>query len=148
MAVEISVRPAEPADAEPVSVLMVELGYSGDARLYRDRLRDFAASPDDHVLVATAGDQVIGAVSLHFMPFFHLAGRICRLTAFVVAEGQRGRGAGRRLVAAAEDLARAHGCVRLDVTSGERPARAGAHAFYGRMGFERLATRYFVKRIG
>ncbi len=56
------------------------------------------------------------------------AGRIADLMTRV-----RGSGAGRALVAAAEDLASRWGCVAVEVTSARH--RADAHAFYAAVGF-------------
>ena len=64
------------------------------------------------------------------------AGDICRLTALVVAERVRGQGVGRQLVAEVEDYARNTGCVRVEVTSNAK--RAKAHDFYQALGYTRL----------
>jgi GNAT superfamily N-acetyltransferase len=66
------------------------------------------------------------------------------LTALVVREDTRGRGVGRALVAAVEHWARERGAGRVVVTTALR--RAGAHAFYERLGFEFTGRRY-VKSI-
>ena len=57
------------------------------------------------------------------------------LGSLVVEPAHRGAGAGRRLVAAAEDWARRAGLAALRVRS--RTTRDGADAFYRRLGFRR-----------
>ena len=47
----------------------------------------------------------------------------------------RTRGRGRR-------AARVAGCRYLEVTSGERPGREAAHAFYDALGLEQVSRRY------
>jgi len=57
----------------------------------------------------------------------------------VVAEGQRSFGAGARLLAAAEDWARKHGCKSMSVRS--NVIRERAHKFYERHGYEHYKTQ-------
>jgi GNAT superfamily N-acetyltransferase len=57
----------------------------------------------------------------------------------VVAEGQRSLGAGARLLAAAEDWARKHGCKSMSVRS--NVIRDRAHQFYERNGYEHYKTQ-------
>ena len=72
----------------------------------------------------------------------HEDGSWCRLSALVVGEQSRRAGIGRKLVAAVEERARAAGCRYLEVTSGERPEREAAHAFYEAIGLEQVSRRY------
>jgi GNAT superfamily N-acetyltransferase len=57
----------------------------------------------------------------------------------VVAEAQRSLGAGVRLLAAAEDWARKHGCASMSVRS--NVIRERAHKFYERNGYEHYKTQ-------
>src|SRR6267154_4044006 len=57
----------------------------------------------------------------------------------VVAEGQRSLGAGARLLAAAENWARKHGCKNMSVRS--NVIRERAHKFYERDGYEHYKTQ-------
>ncbi|MCM8733589.1 GNAT family N-acetyltransferase [Azospirillum sp. A1-3] len=68
---------------------------------------------------------------------FHAGTRFARLTSFAVAPGNRGQGIGRRLLAALEEAAAAHGCVgiRLEV----RADNAAAIALYIAAGYRRFA---------
>jgi len=52
----------------------------------------------------------------------------------------RGRGVGRALVSAAEEVLAGEGCGLLEITSNVR--RADAHAFYERLGYERTSFRF------
>ena len=63
-----------------------------------------------------------------------------QLTLLVVASDVRGTGAGRSLVSAAEAWAQQRGATRLVVTTAVH--RAGAHAFYERLGYELTGRRY------
>lgn len=66
------------------------------------------------------------------------------LMTLVVREDTRGQGVGRALIAAVEQWARDRGAARVLVTTALR--RAGAHAFYEKLGFEFTGRRY-VKSI-
>ena len=91
-------------------------------------------------LVARDDGGILGVATVHELTVLHAGGRLAQLTLLVVATPARRRGVGRRLVAAAEEWARARGCVRMVVASGLQ--RADAHAFYERLGFEHSARRY------
>ncbi len=136
---DAEIRRAEPRDAEPVAGLLAQLGYPVSPALIADKLAALAGSEADCVLVAVAGDAVIGCISLHALPLFHAAGRLGRITSLVVDAGRRSRGTGGALVAAAEAWFAAAGCVKCEVTSGD--ARADAHRFYARHGYLRDGRR-------
>jgi GNAT superfamily N-acetyltransferase len=57
----------------------------------------------------------------------------------VVKEGHRSLGAGARLIEAAEDWARKHGCKNMSVRS--NVIRERAHLFYQRNGYEHYKTQ-------
>ena len=98
----------------------------------------------DQVFVALIDSQVVGVVSLHILPLFHEEGDLCRITALVVSKSHRRQGIGGKLMEFAEDFARSNGCIRMEVTPGER--RADAQAFYGRLGYKEVSRR-FMKSI-
>ncbi|CAO3406698.1 GNAT family N-acetyltransferase [Azospirillum largimobile] len=69
---------------------------------------------------------------------FHAGTPFARLTSFAVAPDSRGRGIARRLLAALEDAAAAHGCagLRLEV----RADNGAAIALYTAAGYRRFAV--------
>ena len=78
-------------------------------------------------------------IAVHVCPFFERDGSWARIVALVVAEQARDRGVGARLLVSAESFARSRGCLRMEVTSGDR--RLDAHGFYRRHGFVDQAGR-------
>ena len=72
---------------------------------------------------------------------------ISRIERLVVDPSQRRAGTGRALLAAADQLGRAWGCLQIEVTS--KRSRAGAHAFYRRLGFADACERSgrFIKEL-
>ena len=144
----IAVREAVAADAAEVARLLAQLGHPQPAGDPAARLADFLRQ-GERVLVAarapsTPGSPLVGAVTLHVMPVMHRAGPIGRLTAVIVDEGARGKGAGRALVAAAEAALREQGCAMIEITSNRK--RTDAHAFYEGLGYTVTSFR-FAKQI-
>ena len=136
------IREAGPADAPAVSALLTELGYPEDLAQVAARVEELGRDPASLLLVAEADGDVVGLASATTIPLLHEDGRLCRLSALVVTEKRRRGGAGRRLVEEVEARARTRGCRYLEVTSGERPERAAAHAFYEVLGLEQVSKRY------
>jgi GNAT superfamily N-acetyltransferase len=139
--VPITVRPAVPADLERLVELMeagsLEPGREDPADLpaYRAALDEIQAHPPSDVLVAVAGDQVVGVCQ--FIVFRHLqrrGGRCAELESMHVHPDWRSRGVGGVLLEEAVARARAAGCFRVQLTS--NVARVDAHRFYERHGFE------------
>ncbi len=103
------------ADRQAIVALMAALDYAGTEDFIEARLAQLLAHPDAALLVAAAGDDVLGVLSLHFLPQLALAGDICRISYFCVDDRARGAGVGQRLLAEGEALARQRGCDRLEV---------------------------------
>ena len=139
------VRAATPADVPELARLLAQLGYPAEDAVLADRLAKFGAA-GEVALVADDGPDdgrrrhLLGAITVHVTPVLHRAGPVGRLTALVVEAEARGRGVGRALVAAAEELLAARGCVLIEVTSNRR--RTDAHAFYERLGYAQTSLRF------
>jgi GNAT superfamily N-acetyltransferase len=140
----VSVRGAGPADAPAIAGLLAELGYPTSPADVGGRLAELEASGRSAALVAEHADEVAGVLTLHTVPVLHEPGDWCRVTVLVVGAAARRRGLGRALVAEAEAMARARGCVRIEVTSALH--RAGAHELYRSMGFGRV-SEHFLKTL-
>jgi GNAT superfamily N-acetyltransferase len=138
----VTVRDAQPEDAPGLAHLLAELGYPDDEERALARARAVGSHPGSFLLVAEDGGQLAGLASATVVPLLHEDGSWCRLSALVVAERHRRRGVARALVAETERRARDAGCRYLEVTSGERPGREAAHAFYESLGLEQVSRRY------
>jgi len=136
---DVAVRPASQPDAARLAELLTELGYPVGTDEVCDRLVYWLPDPASRVLVAERGGRVVGCISVHAIPFLERTGRWLRIDSLVVDAGQRRTGTGRALLDAAEALARAWGCLRIEVTS--KRSRAGAHAFYRSQGFIDVCDR-------
>lgn len=136
------VRQARCDDALAVAELLTALGYPSTVAQIERRIADCIASEDTAVFVAESARRVVGVISFHCIPLFHADGTLGRITSLVVAPDFRGRGIGRLLVSATEQFGWAHGCIRIEVTSGDH--RPDAHAFYEHLGYA-FDCRRFVK---
>jgi GNAT superfamily N-acetyltransferase len=144
---QLLLRSAQPRDAPAVGSLLAELGYPQQRETLPARIAAFADTPTDAVLVAAAGDQVVGVACLHVTAFFHEEGPgRARLTALVVHPAHRGDGVGGRLLQAAEAAARARGCTVLELTSSAH--REAAHRFYLAAGYDDVPHRFMKKLDG
>ncbi|MGC1307815.1 MAG: GNAT family N-acetyltransferase [Phormidesmis sp.] len=110
-----------------------------------ERLRQLIARPDALLLVATheAGD-LVGLVSLHFIPQLGLAKDFCRISYFCVSQQSRSLGMGRMLEERVVERAKAKGCDRIEVHCHSRRDRA--HKFYFRQGYVE-DPKYLLKNI-
>ena len=140
-----TIRTAHKSDAETISKLLTSLGYTGTQSFIHNRIVQLLAHPDETLLVATIGADVVGVLSLHFIPQLALAGDFCRISYFCVDESIRGAGIGAALEARATELARVRGCDRIEVHCHSR--RVDAHRFYARQGYTE-SPKYLIKSLG
>lgn len=130
--VDLMIRTATVDDALPVAGMLRELGYEQDGDV-GDRLRWWTDDPASHVLVAGAGDELVGVLALRVTPRFERGGWWAQIVALVTRRAARRQGVGRRLVREAEAMAAAAGCDTMILSSSRE--RAGAHAFYRSLGY-------------
>ncbi|MBB1594226.1 GNAT family N-acetyltransferase [Achromobacter sp. UMC46] len=141
----MQIRTATTEDSAAIAALLTQLDYPGTASFVPQKISQLAAHSDARLLVAEdEAGQLLGFIGLHFMIQLALPGDFCRITYFCVSDQARSAGVGRQLEAAAEELARARGCDRIEVHCHER--RTDAHRFYYRQGYEE-SPKYLMKRL-
>jgi histone acetyltransferase (RNA polymerase elongator complex component) len=140
---QVVVRPAAEADAAAISALLNELGYSLDVTQVRNNITLLSVSSSDAIFVAEAASTVVGVLSFHIMPLFHVVGNLGRISSLVIGSQWQRHGVGRKLIEVAEEFGWSHGCQRIEVTSGDH--RTGAHEFYQKLGYQ-IDERRFIKR--
>jgi GNAT superfamily N-acetyltransferase len=135
----LKIRRAKTGDVPRIAVLSGELGYPATAARIRKRLLGIKPASLHAVFVADAPEGgVIGWVHVSKQPLLEEEIR-AEVNGLVVAEGRRSLGAGARLLGAAEDWARKHGCKSMSVRS--NVIRERAHKFYERHGYEHYKTQ-------
>src|SRR6266508_5447325 len=103
--------------------------------------------PDAVALVAEMGGAVVGFMDIEFRTWLNFTAPQAWTPDPVVADGARGRGIGRALLARAEEIARDRGCWSMALESAAW--RELAHAFYTSHGWKetgRAFTRMLTER--
>ena len=137
----VRIRKARRSDAERIAQLSGELGYPATAGQIATRLRQLKPASKHAVFVAECSDTTVGLVGWLHVSVSHLLESDIRaeVNGLIVAEGQRSAGAGAKLLEAAEEWARRHGCQGMNVRS--NVLRERAHGFYERNGYEHYKTQ-------
>ncbi len=128
------VRPATLGDLDAL-VALEHAAFATD-RAERRAIRHAIRSATMDVMVALIdGDMLVGAAVLER----RRASRIARLASIAVDPNRGGLGLGGRLLEAAEEMARAHGCERLRLEV--RGDNGAGIRLYERRGYTRFAIR-------
>jgi GNAT superfamily N-acetyltransferase len=136
---DLKIRLAKIGDAARLADLSTQLGYPATPDQIRKRLRGIRPAAQHAVLVAETKEAgVIGWLHVSKQPLLESDIR-AEVNGLVVAEDHRSLGAGARLLVAAEDWARRHGCRGMSVRS--NVIRERAHQFYLRNGYEHFKTQ-------
>ena len=137
------IRDVEDSDAPALARLLGQLGYPTGVEAVLRRLERLRDSPTDRLFVAELDGEVVGLAGIHVSPSLEYDRDAAKVSAIVVDERHRRAGAGRALLAAVEEEARARGCELVFLTTAER--RHDAHAFYRRLGWEETGRRFAKK---
>jgi GNAT superfamily N-acetyltransferase len=135
-----TIREAAPADEPALAALLGQLGYPAAPGAVRGRLAGLLGRDDYAVYLAELDGAPCGLGCAHVLPVLHSDAPLALITALVVDEEARGSGVGRALVERLETFARSQHCGRIIVTTASQ--RAGAHAFYDRLGYDYTGRRY------
>ena len=139
-AISIEVRDAHSSDATALARLCTQLGYPADVADMPGRLERLRADSKARAFVAVTVGEVVGMATVHLRDVMNHDAPIAQLTLLVVDENARAKGIGRALVERAETWAQERGARRMAVTTALD--RAGAHAFYERVGYSHTGRRY------
>jgi GNAT superfamily N-acetyltransferase len=134
-----NLRAARAEDSAAIARLSTQLGYPVTAERISARIANALRDPSSAVVVAeTPSGEVVGFVHLLHQFLIESDPRV-EIGALVVDETHRGAGVGRTLMARAEKWARGRGCHCVNLRS--NVIRAGAHAFYERIGYRHYKTQ-------
>jgi ribosomal protein S18 acetylase RimI-like enzyme len=101
---------------------------------YHEAFDAIERDPNNQILVATIAERVVGTLQLTYTPSLSYQGGWRATVESVRADSAlRGQGIGTRLMERAIELARAKGCVLMQLTT--HKSRTEAHRFYDRLGF-------------
>lgn len=136
-------------DEVPAIVRMLADDGLGRGREQTDDLKPYYAAydamandPNNLLLVAESGGEIVGTLQLTFIPgLARKAAKRAQIEAVRVSSRHRSEGFGQRMFEAVIDLARQEGCALVQLTTDKK--RPDAHRFYERLGF--VATHEGMK---
>jgi ribosomal protein S18 acetylase RimI-like enzyme len=138
-------REAREADLPSILALLAddplgkyrEMALPGDAELpegYRAAFAAIDADPRNMLIVGERDGAIVGCLQLTFIPgLTYQGGERALVEGVRVSAAMRGRGLGKAMMAHAIALAKARGCVLMQLTTDKR--RAEAQDFYRQLGF-------------
>jgi GNAT superfamily N-acetyltransferase len=138
-----AIRRALREDAPALVSLSEQLGYPTTAEEIEGRLASILADPDQIVLVAEAGGQVIAWIQGATVQTVQ-SERSVEILGLVVERDRRGGGVGRELLGRVETWAREKGARRMTLRS--NVIRTRAHAFYQGIGYEITKTQHAFRK--
>jgi GNAT superfamily N-acetyltransferase len=114
---------------------------------YHEAFDAIERDPNNEILVATIDDRVVGTLQLTYTPSLSYQGGWRATVESVRADSAlRGQGIGTKLMEHAIEMARAKGCVLMQLTT--HKSRTDAHRFYHRLGFvaEHVGMKLMLRR--
>lgn len=141
------IRAALATDARDLVGLFADWDHPQPEPVIETILAEWARRDDRLILVAVDGEDLAGLAAVASLPHLSRPGSSARLVGLVVDAAHRRRGVARRLLGAAEDLARGWGCDQMELTSAR--IRPEAHAFYPALGYEETSGHHarYVKKL-
>ncbi len=139
----ITLRRARPADVDQIVRLSNAGGPDGNPKKhlpdplpsgYHEAFLRIDQDPNQHLMVATIDDTIVGTFHLSFLTYLEGAGQYdCQIESIHVSKAWQNQGIGTQMMAWAINTANERSCRRLQLTSNKH--RKAAHRFYERMGF-------------
>jgi GNAT superfamily N-acetyltransferase len=140
----MKIRIATYHDAPIIKSLMSALGYKTTMSVLISQL-EFLFDRDDHqVFVCELNKDVVGFISIHFLPQLACEGKLVFISYLSVDETVRDQGIGKALEQYVTELARKRACDRIQVHCSEW--RTPVHQFYIEQGYQEY-PKYFTKRL-
>jgi GNAT superfamily N-acetyltransferase len=133
---EIQIRLANDTDVDAILELIQGDAFVFEAGTHQDYARAFAevtAHPDNELVVATLGSEIVGTLQLTFIPGLGIRRRAL-VESVRVRDDLRNLRIGTRLMEWVLDRARARKCSLVQLTT--NVARKDAQRFYQRLGFQ------------
>lgn len=141
----MEIREARPDDWTAAAALLAELGRpdvlgGGSAEEHERAFEAYLGRHDTVALVAEDEGAIVGFVDMEYRSRLNFSSPQAWIPDLIVTERARSRGAGRALLATAEERAHTHGCFALTLESATWRKRA--HAFYEREGMKYVSASF------
>ncbi|QXR20201.1 GNAT family N-acetyltransferase [Acinetobacter variabilis] len=123
-------------DLHDVHQLTIQLGYPSTLEKIKQRWEYLHQDSHYQTLVIKQDSHVIGYAGFIQEYTWEFDGGYLRIQAFVIDQAHRGKGIGKQLMAAIEQIAKEQGFKMIQLNSGNREERYPAHTFYQGLGFD------------
>jgi ribosomal protein S18 acetylase RimI-like enzyme len=143
MAADISFRPAAEEDLDSIVAMLADDVLGKKRERYEQPLPEsyikafeaIASDPNNELIVACSGKEVIGVLQITFTPYItHQGGWRATIEGVRTSASVRGRGVGTELIKWAIQRAEERGCHLVQLTTDKE--RPDALRFYERLGFK------------
>jgi len=138
------IRHATYKDAPAIKLLLDGLGYKTSTSLLIDQLELKFGKDGHEVFVYELKREVVGFVSVHFMPQLAFDGGLVFISYLSVDESVKGQGVEKALEEYVVKEARLRKCDRIQVHCMDW--RVPAHLFYVQQGYQE-SPKFFSKRL-
>ena len=140
----MNIRNATYHDAPAIKSLLEQLGYTSRLSMIIDQLTRMFNKEDHQVFVYELKKEVVGFVSVHYLPQLAFDGGVMIISYFSVDEAVKDTNVGRELEQYIIKQARLKKCERIQVHCLDW--RTPAHQFYVQQGYIEY-PKYFTKRL-
>lgn len=140
----MNIRNATYRDAPAIKGLLEQLGYTSTHSMIVDQLEIMFSKEDHQVFVYELRKEVVGFVSVHYLPQLAFDGGVMLISYFSVDETVKSTGIAKELEQYVTNQARIRKCERIQVHC--QDWRVPAHQFYLQQGYQEY-PKYFTKRI-
>lgn len=138
------IRNATYRDAPAVKLLLEALGYKTSMSLLINQLETMFGKYDHQVFVYEMNKEVVGFISIHYLPQLAFDGELVLISYLSVDETVRDHGIEKALEQYVVAAARKRKCDRIQVHCLERRTRE--HGFFKQLGYQEY-PKFFSKRL-
>src|SRR5258708_4445527 len=140
----MKIRPATYLDASAIKLLMAALGYKTTTSLLVDQLENLFWRDDHLVFVYEFNKDILGFISVHFMPQLAFDGGLAFISYLSVDDTIKDQGIAKALEHHVTQEAIKRKCDRIQVHCMDW--RTPHHQFYVQQGYQEYA-KFYTKRL-
>lgn len=141
---DMHIRNATYRDAPAIKLLLEALGYKTSTIQLITQLENLFGGKGDQAFVYELDKEVVGFISVHYLPQLGFDGELVLISYLSVDEGYQRKGIGKQLEEYVTEQALKRKCNRIQVHCSD--SRTPAHKFYEQQGYHE-SPKYYVKRL-
>jgi N-acetylglutamate synthase-like GNAT family acetyltransferase len=140
----MKIRNATYHDAPAIKSLMGALGYKTTTSLLVDQIERFFGRNDHHIFICELNKEVVGFISIHYMPQLAFNGELVFISYLSVDESVKNHGVDKALEEYASKEACKRKCDRIQVHF--QDWRATDQQFFQQQGYQAY-PKFYTKRL-